>query len=345
MTINKYLQLVIDKSASDLHLSAGMLPMLRVHGEIMPLYDEEVLDDTMLSNELFHIMSTANIQTLEEKSNVDFSYSFNDEYRFRANVYKQRLGIAVAFRLIPNNIPDLESIKAPKVISELIKRNRGLILVTGPTGSGKSTTLAAMIAEINQTQKKHIITIEDPIEFLHDSYNCLINQREVGRDAAGFSSSLEAALREDPDVILVGEIRELETIRLALTAAETGHLVFATLHTNSAAKTIDRIVDVFPGEEKSMVRTMLSDSLCAVVAQTLIPKANKQGRIAAFEVMIATPAVRNLIRENKIAQIYSTMQTSSEYGMQTMQMHIQGLSATGIISPDYIQTHSEVITF
>lgn len=345
MKVQKYIKLVIEKEASDLHMSAGMLPMLRVHGEITPLYHEDILDNKQLTEELYELMSERHQKILEKESNVDFSYNFNEEYRFRVNVYRQRLGIAVAFRIIPNKIPSLENIRAPQVLNKLIEARKGLILVTGPTGSGKSTTLAAMISEINELQHKHIITIEDPIEFLHESYNCLINQREVGRDAAGFSSSLEAALREDPDVILVGEMRDIETIRLALTAAETGHLVFATLHTSSAAKTIDRIVDVFPGEEKAMVRTMLSDSLCAVIAQTLLPRTDRQGRVAAFEVMIATPAVRNLVRENKIAQIYSIMQTSSQQGMQTMESHIQGLYSTGVIDQKYVKFSDDLLDY
>lgn len=337
MNIQDFLKIVIEKKASDLHLSAGMLPMIRVDGSIEPLYDEEVLDNEMLSDQLKEIMTEREQKILAQKYNVDMSYSFNSEYRFRVNIYKQRLGMSAAFRLIPNKIPSLDSILAPKILHELITRHHGLILVTGPTGSGKSTTLAAMLAEINKTQQKHIITIEDPIEFLHSSYNCLINQREIGRDAVDFSSSLAAALREDPDVILVGEIRDLETIRLALTAAETGHLVFATLHTSSAAKTIDRVIDVFPGEEKAMVRTMLSDSLCAVIAQTLIPKKEKEGRVAAFEIMISTPAVRNLVRENKIAQLYSVIQTSTQYGMQTMEMHLNSLISSNMIDPKYLK--------
>jgi twitching motility protein PilT len=316
--------------------------MLRIDGSICPLYNEKILDHDVLMSALQNIMTEKHRETLSKNLSVDFSYNLDKTSRFRVNVYMQRLGVAAAFREIPHQLPSLETIGAPKVLNQLIVRERGLILVTGPTGSGKSTTLAAMLAEINKNHKKHIITIEDPIEFVYESYNCLINQREIGRDAVDFSSSLAAALREDPDIILVGEIRDLETIRLALTAAETGHLVFATLHTSSAAKTIDRVVDVFPGDEKSMVRTMLSESLCAVIAQTLLPRSQGQGRIAAYEVLVATPAVRNLIRENKIAQIYSVMQTSNQYGMQTLDSHLQTLVLNGHISQDALLRSSRV---
>lgn len=333
MNLEHLLKTAVTHNASDLHLSAGMLPTLRVDGSITPLYEEEVLTHDELYDALIAIMNESHLEILKNNLSVDFSYKLDENMRFRVNVYMQRLGVSAAFRGVPYKLPSLESIKAPAVLNKLILRERGLILVTGPTGSGKSTTLAAMIAEINKNDRKHIITIEDPIEFVHESYNCLINQREIGRDAVDFQSSLASALREDPDIILVGEMRDLETIRLALTAAETGHLVFATLHTSSAAKTIDRIVDVFPGDEKSMVRTMLSESLCAVIAQTLIPSP-KGGRVAAYEVLIATPAVRNLIRENKIAQLYSVMQTSTQFGMQTLESNLQQLVGNGIISQD-----------
>lgn len=331
MEIDELLKIAVTKRASDLHLSSGMLPMLRVDGSIDKLYDHNTLDSNSLEQALYSIMSEYQTEQYQENLTVDFSYTYDNNYRFRVNIFKQRLGIAAAFRMIPNQLPSLTQINAPEILNKLIMKRKGLILVTGPTGSGKSTTLAAMIAEINKKYNKHIITIEDPIEFYHDSYNCLINQREIGSDVRSFSSALEACLREDPDIILVGELRDLETIRLALTAAETGHLVFATLHTNSAAKTIDRLIDVFPGEEKSMARTMLSESLCAVIAQTLLPKANGGGRVAAYEVLVATPAVRNLVRENKIAQLYSIMQTSSQFGMQTLETNLQSLVAMGII--------------
>lgn len=336
MNISEYLKITIEKDASDLHLSSGMFPMIRVDGSMTKINDTEILDSNTLTQELFYLMTEKHIEQFQKNLNVDFSYTFDNNHRFRVNVYQQRLGVAAAFRFISNKVPTLEQINAPAIINKLLLSKKGLILVTGPTGSGKSTTLAAMIAELNQTQLKHIITIEDPVEYYHQSYNCLINQREIGRDVKDFSSALEATLREDPDVILVGELRDLDTIRLALTAAETGHLVFATLHTNSAAKTIDRIIDVFPGEEKAMVRTMLSESLCAIVAQTLIPKANGGGRVAAFEVLVATPAVRNLVRENKIAQLYTTMQTSTQYGMQTLEHHLQSLVAMGVIKSDQL---------
>ncbi|MBP9721974.1 MAG: type IV pilus twitching motility protein PilT [Gammaproteobacteria bacterium] len=334
MNLQELLKFAMDSRASDLHLSAGMVPMLRIDGAISPLYEEKVLEHDTLIAALDKIMTDRHREILAHNLSVDLSYNLDKNSRFRVNIYMQRLGIAAAFRGIPYRMPSLEGINAPKILNQLILRERGLILVTGPTGSGKSTTLAAMLSEINKNHKKHIITIEDPIEFVHESYNCLINQREIGQDALDFNSSLAAALREDPDIILVGEIRDLETIRLALTAAETGHLVFATLHTSSAAKTIDRIVDVFPGDEKSMVRTMLSESLCAIVAQTLIPKASGSGRIAGFEILVATPAVRNLIRENKISQLYSVLQTGAQYGMQTLDSHLQHLVLNGLISQD-----------
>ena len=333
MNLNELLTKTVEAGASDLHLSAGMLPTLRVDGSIAPMYDQEVLVHDELLKAFEAIMTEQHREILKKNLSVDFSYKLDENSRFRVNVYMQRLGISAAFRGIPYKLPSLEGIKAPRVLSQLIKKERGLILVTGPTGSGKSTTLAAMIAEINKTYKKHIITIEDPIEFVHESHNCLINQREIGQDAVDFNTSLAAALREDPDIILVGEMRDLETIRLALTASETGHLVFATLHTSSAAKTIDRIVDVFPGDEKSMVRTMVAESLCAVIAQTLIPNP-RGGRVAAYEVLIATPAVRNLIRENKIAQLYSVMQMGTQFGMQTLESNLQRLVANGLITQD-----------
>lgn len=340
MKLQDLLRLAIERRASDLHLSAGMLPMLRVDGAIAPLYEEEVLEHDVLMKAFDEIMSERHKEALITNLSADFSYSLDKDTRFRVNVYMQRLGVAAAFRGISNVLPSLEGLNAPRILHHLITRERGLILVTGQTGSGKSTTLAAMIAEVNKNHKKHIITIEDPIEFVHHSYNCLINQREIGHDAVDFTSSLASALREDPDIILVGEMRDLETIRLALTAAETGHLVLATLHTSSAAKTIDRIVDVFPGEEKAMVRTMLSESLCAVIAQTLIPKASGVGRVAGYEVLVATPAVRNLIRENKIAQMYSVMQTGTQFGMQTLDSHLQNLVLHGLISQDSLERSS-----
>jgi twitching motility protein PilT len=263
-------------------------------------------------------MSDAQRKMYEEMLECDFSFGIPNLARFRVNAYNQQRGASVAFRTIPSKVLSLEELAAPRVFAELTNRPRGLILVTGPTGSGKSTTLAAMVNHVNENEYGHILTIEDPIEFLHDSKKCLINQREVGPHTLSFSNALRAALREDPDYILVGEMRDLETIRLALTAAETGHLVFATLHTSSAAKTIDRVVDVFPAAEKDMVRSMLSESLVSVISQTLLKTKDGQGRLAAHEIMIGTPAIRNLIRENKIAQMYSAIQTSQSVGMQTL---------------------------
>lgn len=340
MDLNKLLKIAVDNNASDLHLSASMPPVFRVDGYIRTINEFNVMVHDELITALHGIMTEQNKNILNKELNVDFSYTLDQKSKFRVNVYMQRNGIAAAFRVIPKDIPSLDSIGAPKILSKLVMYERGLILVTGPTGSGKSTTLAAMLSEINHNQKKHIITIEDPIEYEHYSYNCLINQREIGRDAIDFNSALASALREDPDIILVGEMRNLETVRLALTAAETGHLVFATLHTNSAAKTIDRIIDVFPGDEKAVVRTMLSESLCAIIAQTLIQKAHGEGRVAAFEVLVATPAVRNLIRENKVSQIYSVMQTGGQQGMQTLDMDLRSLNINGHIDQETMRKAS-----
>ncbi|MFQ3288746.1 MAG: twitching motility protein PilT, partial [Alteromonadaceae bacterium] len=267
----------------------------------------------------------------EEKLEIDFSFEVPNLARFRVNAFNQNRGPAAVFRTIPSKIFSLDDLGCPEIFKAISDTPRGLVLVTGPTGSGKSTTLAAMVDYINKSKNDHILTIEDPIEFVHDNHMCLINQREVHRDTLSFEAALRSALREDPDVILVGEMRDLETIRLAMTAAETGHLVFGTLHTSSAPKTIDRIIDVFPGEEKSMVRSMLSESLRAVISQTLIKKTGG-GRVAAHEIMIGVPAIRNLIREDKIAQMYSTIQTGMQHGMQTMDQCLQNLVNRGIIS-------------
>src|SRR5450432_373538 len=282
---------------------------------------------------VYDIMSDAQRKTYEEMLECDFSFGIPNLARFRVNAFNQERGAAVAFRTIPSKVLSLEELAAPKVFAEMTNRPRGLILVTGPTGSGKSTTLAAMINHVNESEYGHILAIEDPIEFLHESKKCLVNQREVGPHTLSFANALRAALREDPDYILVGEMRDLETIRLALTAAETGHLVFGTLHTSSAAKTIDRIVDVFPGEEKDMVRSMLSESLRAVISQTLMKK-NGGGRVAAHEIMIGTPAIRNLIREGKIAQMYSSIQTGGAQGMQTLDQCLTELVAKGVVSKE-----------
>jgi len=317
MDITELLAFAVKNNASDLHLSSTLPPMIRVHGDIRrvnvpPLAHEEVYAM------VYDIMSDSVRKEYEERLECDFSFEIPNLARFRVNAFTQLHGASVAFRPIPAKVQTIEQLFAPKALHELIKRPRGLILVTGPTGCGKSTTLAAMLNEVNEQENGHILTIEDPIEFVHESKKCLINQREVNHHTHSFEAALRSAVREDPDYILVGEMRDLETIRLALTAAETGHLVFATLHTSSAPKTIDRIIDVFPAAEKEMVRAMLSESLVAVVAQQLMKTKDGLGRIAAFEVLIGTPAIRNLIRENKIAQMYSSIQTGQGLGMQTM---------------------------
>jgi twitching motility protein PilT len=317
MDITELLAFAVKNKASDLHLSAGLPPLIRVHGDIRrinlpPMEHEDV------HAMVYDIMSDHQRKMYEETLECDFSFAVPNLARFRVNAFNQQRGAAAAFRTIPSKVLSLEELGAPKAFGPLTERPRGLILVTGPTGSGKSTTLAAMVNHVNENEYGHILTIEDPIEFLHDSKKCLINQRELGPHTLSFPNALRAALREDPDYILVGEMRDLETIRLALTAAETGHLVFATLHTSSAAKTIDRVIDVFPAAEKDMVRSMLSESLVAVISQTLLKTKDGQGRMAAHEIMIGTPAIRNLIRENKVAQMYSSIQTSQAVGMQTL---------------------------
>src|SRR6266567_711628 len=332
MDITELLAFAVKNRASDLHLSAGLPPMIRVHGDIRrinlpPMEHEDV------HAMVYDIMSDAQRKTYEEMLECDFSFGIPNLARFRVNAFNQERGAAVAFRTIPSKVLSLEELATPRIFAEMTNNPRGLILCTGPTGSGKSTTLAAMTNHVNENEYGHILTIEDPIEFLHESKKCLINQREVGPHTLSFANALRAALREDPDYILVGEMRDLETIRLALTAAETGHLVFATLHTSSAAKTIDRIIDVFPSTEKDMVRSMLSESLRAVVSQTLMKK-NAGGRIAAHEIMIGTPAIRNLIREGKIAQMYSSIQTGGAQGMQTLDQCLADLVAKGIVSKE-----------
>jgi len=315
--ITELLTFAVKNKASDTHVSAGMPPMLRINGDIRHL-NVEPLDAKAVHAMIYDIMNDAQRKWYEENLEIDFAIELAGIARFRVNAFNQDRGPAAAFRTIPAKVLSLEDLNAPKVFKDIINVPRGLVLVTGPTGSGKSTTLAAMVDHINQNRADHIITIEDPIEFLHTSKKCLINQREVGPHTHSFANALRSALREDPDVILVGELRDLETMRLALTAAETGHVVFATLHTSSAPKTIDRIVDSFPGAEKDMVRAMLSESLRSVISQTLLKTADGQGRVAAHEIMIANPAIRNLIRENKIAQMYSVIQTGQSQGMQTL---------------------------
>ncbi len=331
MDISELLSFAVTNHASDLHLSAGLPPMVRIHGDIKRI-NLPTLEHKDVHALIYDIMNDAQRKTYEEFLECDFSFDIPGLSRFRVNAFNQDRGPAAVFRTIPSKILTLEQLKTPKIFAELALKPRGLVLVTGPTGSGKSTTLAAMIDHINDHQYGHILTVEDPIEFVHESKKCLINQREVGSHTQSFSNALRSALREDPDVILVGELRDLETIRLALTAAETGHLVFATVHTSSAAKTIDRVVDVFPAEEKEMVRAMLSESLQAVISQTLLKTKDESGRLAAHEIMIATPAIRNLIRENKIAQMYSAIQTGSNFGMQTLDQCLTDLVKQSKIS-------------
>jgi twitching motility protein PilT len=323
MDIAELLAFAFKQNASDLHLSAGQPPLIRVDGDIKRI-NVDPLDDRTVHNMVYDIMTDKQQKDYEEFLEVDFSFELPNVARFRVNAFNQLRGPSAVFRTIPSKVLSLEQINAPEIFKKISDQPRGLVLVTGPTGSGKSTTLAAMINYINETRHEHILTIEDPIEFVHTSKNCLINQREVGRDTLGFNNALRSSTREDPDVILVGEMRDLETIRLALTAAETGHLVFATLHTSSAAKTVDRVVDVFPAAEKDMVRAMFSESLRAVISQILLKKI-AGGRVAAWEIMIGTPAIRNLIRENKVAQMYSVIQTSQNVGMQTLDQHLLDL--------------------
>lgn len=317
MDISELLEFSVKNNASDLHLSSGLPPMIRVHGDIRRI-NLPPLEHKDIHALIYDIMNDAQRKSYEEFLECDFSFTYPGLARFRVNAFNQDRGPAAVFRTIPSKILTLEQLNTPKIFADLSLKPRGLVLVTGPTGSGKSTTLAAMVNHVNDHECSHILTIEDPIEFVHESKKCLINQREVHSHTLSVSNALRSALREDPDVILVGELRDLETIRLAITAAETGHLVFATLHTSSAAKTIDRIIDVFPAEEKEMVRSMLSESLQAVIAQTLLKTKDESGRIAAHEIMVATPAIRNLIRENKVAQMYSSIQTGGNFGMQTL---------------------------
>ncbi len=335
MDIGELLAFAVKNGASDMHLSAGLPPMIRVDGDVrrinVPPLEHKTVHD--LVND---IMNDKQRKDYEEFLETDFSFEIPGLARFRVNAFNQNRGAGAVFRTIPSKILTLEELNCPHIFKDISDYPRGVVLVTGPTGSGKSTTLAAMVNHKNENEYGHILTIEDPIEFVHESKKCLINQREVHRDTLGFNEALRSALREDPDVILVGEMRDLETIRLALTAAETGHLVFGTLHTSSAAKTIDRVVDVFPAAEKDMIRAMLSESLRAVISQSLCRKVGG-GRVAAHEIMIGTPAIRNLIRENKVAQMYSAIQTGQQHGMQTLDQNLQELLQKGLVTREEAQ--------
>jgi twitching motility protein PilT len=332
MDITQLLAFAVKNRASDLHLSAGLPPMIRVHGDVRRL-NVEALDHERVHAMVYDVMSDAQRKQFEETLECDFSFEVPGLSRFRVNAFNQHRGAGAVFRAIPSKVLTLEQLATPPLFADLALRPRGLVLVTGPTGSGKSTTLAAMVNHRNENDHGHILTIEDPIEFVHESRRSLVNQREVGPHTRSFANALRAALREDPDVILVGEMRDLETIRLAITAAETGHLVFGTLHTSSAAKTIDRIVDVFPAAEKEMVHTMVSESLVAVISQALCRRADGSGRVAAYEIMVGSPAIRNLIRENKVAQMYSAIQTGQAFGMQTLDQHLADLVRRQLVAP------------
>ena len=340
MDITELLAFSAKQGASDLHLSAGLPPMIRVDGDVRRI-NLPPMEHKQVHSLIYEIMNDKQRKDFEEFLETDFSFEVPGVARFRVNAFNQNRGAGAVFRTIPSKVLTMEELGMGNVFRDICAVPRGLVLVTGPTGSGKSTTLAAMIDYINDNKYEHVSTIEDPIEFVHESKKCLVNQREVHRDTHGFAEALRSALREDPDIILVGEMRDLETIRLALTAAETGHLVFGTLHTTSAAKTIDRIVDVFPANEKAMVRSMLSESLQAVISQTLMKK-NGGGRVAAHEIMRGTPAIRNLIREDKVAQMYSAIQTGASLGMQTMDQCLADLVARRVISREAAKSKAKM---
>ena len=336
MEITDLLMATHKNRASDLHLSTKNPPLMRVNGDMLPL-DVPPLDQDAIKRMIYSIMTEQQRADYERELELDFSVSFSDQMRFRVNVFNTIYGPGAVFRTIPTKVLSLDELGAPEVFKKLCHLHKGLILVTGPTGSGKSTTLAAMVDYINGSMQKHILTVEDPVEFVHQSKRSLINQREVGSSTRSFAKALKSALREDPDVILVGEMRDLETIQLAMTAAETGHLVMGTLHTSSAAKTVDRIIDVFPADDKEMVRAMLSVSLEAVIAQTLVKKSDGTGRVAAHEIMLGTPAIRNLIREAKIPQISSMIQMGSKIGMCTMRDSLNALYENNVISAETLR--------
>jgi twitching motility protein PilT len=338
MDITQLLTFAHSEGASDVHLSSGEPPMVRIHGD-MKRIEHESLTAEQVHTMVFDIMGDAIRKTFQETNDVDFSFELGNIARFRVNVFRTRRGEGAVFRTIPTQVMTMDELGLPPIMKELCEKEKGLVLVTGPTGSGKSTTLAAMIDQINDTYEGHILTIEDPIEFVHLSKKCLVNQREVGRDTASFNAALRGALREDPDVILVGEMRDLETISLALTAAETGHLVFGTVHTSSAPKTVDRVIDVFPAAQQGQIRTMFAESIQAVITQTLLRR-RAGGRIAALEILIGTPAVRNLIRENKIHQIPSSMQTGQSVGMMTLDMALIELVNKGVVTREEAQSRT-----
>jgi len=339
LDLTTLLKATLDAGGSDLHLSTGQPPLVRLRGRMVrsqsaPLQEEQSRDL------VYSVMTEEQRRSFEAGAEVDFAFEVPGLARFRANIFRQRHGISAVYRVIVSRIPTLDELDAPQILRELAMRERGLVLVTGPTGSGKSTTLAAMINYVNENRNAHIITIEDPIEFVHESKKCLVHQREVGAHTESFAAALRSALREDPDILLVGELRDLETTALAVTAAETGHLVFGTLHTNSAAKTVDRLIDIFPADRQSQIRTMLSESLEGVIAQTLLPTADGKGRVAALEILIGVPALRNLIREGKTTQIASVMQVGSQHGMQTLDQAIMELLASGKISKEEAQART-----